>query len=246
MVLVHGGPYVRGASWGWRAPAQFLASRGYAVLEPEFRGSTGFGSKHFQAGWKQWGLKMQDDLADGARWAAAQGIADPKRVCIGGGSYGGYAALMGMVNDAAVYQCAFESYGVSDIKLLYTGDWSFKSDLTDDWRDYGMPVLIGDLEKDAAQLSATSPLVQAARITKPLLLAYGSADRRVPLYHGKKFYDAVKQTNKDVEWIVYEDEGHGFVLPKNRVDYWARVEKLLNRTIGKTQESSPNPPSERK
>ncbi|MET0857993.1 MAG: alpha/beta fold hydrolase, partial [Telluria sp.] len=96
VVLVHGGPYVRGAEWRWDPQAQFLASRGYAVLEPEFRGSTGFGGKHFRAGWKQWGLKMQDDIADGARWAIAEGIADPKRICIAGASYGGYATLMGL------------------------------------------------------------------------------------------------------------------------------------------------------
>ncbi|WP_303759557.1 response regulator, partial [Sphingobium yanoikuyae] len=115
VMLVHGGPFVRGTEMGWKAQAQFLASRGYAVLEPEYRGSTGFGNAHFRAGWKQWGLGMQDDIADGARWAARQGYADPDRICIAGGSYGGYAALMGVVKDPGLYRCAVDWMGVTDI-----------------------------------------------------------------------------------------------------------------------------------
>jgi dipeptidyl aminopeptidase/acylaminoacyl peptidase len=233
VVLVHGGPYVRGGQWGWNPQTQFLASRGYAVLEPEYRGSTGFGAKHFRAGWKQWGLAMQDDIADGAKWAIAEGIVDPKRICIAGASYGGYATLMGLINDPALYKCGIDWVGVTDIKLMYTGHWSFSSDLSDTYKQYGMPDLVGDPVKDAEQLKATSPLLQAARITQPLLLAYGGADKRVPLYHGQKFYDAVKLTNADVEWVVYEDEGHGWYLPKTRIDFWGRVEKFLERHIGK-------------
>ncbi|MGK5078637.1 alpha/beta hydrolase family protein [Janthinobacterium sp. HLX7-2] len=238
VVLVHGGPYVRGSSWQWDAQVQFLASRGYAVLQPEFRGSTGFGSKHFRAGWKQWGLKMQDDIADGARWAIAEGVADPRRICIAGASYGGYAALMGLVNDPDLYRCAIDWVGVTDINLLYSGHWSFKSDLGDDWKQYGMPELIGDRAANTAQFQATSPIAQAARITQPLLLAYGAADMRVPLYHGKQFYAAVKQHNGDVEWVVYDEEGHGWTLPQNRIDFWGRVEKFLDRNIGKDSASA--------
>jgi dipeptidyl aminopeptidase/acylaminoacyl peptidase len=232
VVLVHGGPFLRGGSWGWNSDAQFLASRGYAVLEPEFRGSTGFGWKHFQAGWKQWGLAMQDDIADGVRWAAAQGIADAKRVCIAGASYGGYAVLMGLVRDPELYRCGIEWAGVTDIKLMYTGSWSATSDLSDRWKTYGMPRLIGDPERDAAQLQATSPLAQAARIKQPLLLGYGTDDQRVPLYHGEKFYAAVKAGNPDVEWVSYEKEGHGWALPQNRYDWWRRVEQFLDKHIG--------------
>jgi dipeptidyl aminopeptidase/acylaminoacyl peptidase len=233
VVLVHGGPYVRGSTWGWSAQTQFLASRGYAVLEPEFRGSTGFGAKHFTAGWKQWGLKMQDDIADGTRWAIAQGIADPKRICIAGASYGGYATLMGLVNDPDLYRCGVDWVGVTDIQLLYDGHWSFKSDMSDEWKSYGMPEMVGDPVKNAAQFTATSPLQQAARITQPLLMAYGGVDHRVPMYHGRKFYDAVTKTNKQVEWIEYQDEGHGWSLPKNQIDFWGRVEKFLDKNIGK-------------
>jgi len=233
VVLVHGGPYVRGSTWGWDSDSQFLASRGYAVLEPSYRGTTGFGEAHFRAGWKQWGLAMQDDIADGARWAIAQGIADPKRICIAGASYGGYATLMGLVRDHDLYQCGVNWLGVSDINLMYTGSWRLASDLGKEWKKYGMPLLIGDQVKDAAQIKATSPIEQAARIRRPLLMAYGGADRRVPLYHGTKLRDAVGRTNGQVEWIEYEEEAHGWSLPKNRVDFWGRVEKFLDKHIGK-------------
>jgi dipeptidyl aminopeptidase/acylaminoacyl peptidase len=233
VVLVHGGPYVRGTHWGWNADSQFLASRGYAVLEPDFRGSTGYGDRHFRAGWKQWGLAMQNDIADGARWAIAQGIADPKRICIAGGSYGGYAALMGLVNDPDLYKCGINWAGVTDINLLYNEHWSFTSDMTEQWKQYGMPDLVGDQVKDAAQLKATSPIEQAARIKAPLLMAYGNADRRVPMYHGRKLLETLKPTNKQVEWISYHDEGHGWGLAKNRIDFWSRVEKFLDQHIGK-------------
>jgi dipeptidyl aminopeptidase/acylaminoacyl peptidase len=233
VVLVHGGPYLRGAEWGWRPDVQFLASRGYAVLQPEFRGSTGFGARHYVAGWKQWGLAMQNDIADGARWAIAEGIVDPQRICIAGGSYGGYAALMGLINDPSLFKCGIDAYGVTDIGLLTTGDWSKRSDTSDTYKQFGMPVLVGDIVKDAEQLTATSPLQQAARLKQPLLMAYGGADVRVPIYHGRKFYDAVRQTNPNVELVVYEEEGHGWVLPKNRIDYWSRVGKFLDAHIGK-------------
>lgn len=232
VVLVHGGPYARAATWGWNPDSQFLASRGYAVLEPEFRGSTGLGFAHFRAGWKQWGLAMQNDVADATRWAIDGGVADPKRVCIAGASYGGYATLMGLVNDPTLYRCGIDWVGVTDIDLLFSGHWSFSSDLSETWKQYGMPVLIGDPKADHAQFQATSPLAQAARITQPLLLAYGGADRRVPLYHGKKFYAAVKTTNPNVEYVEYEEEGHGWAVPKNRFDFWTRVERFLDRNIG--------------
>lgn len=229
VVLVHGGPWVRGGSWNWEADVQFLASRGYAVLEPEFRGSTGFGHKHFKAGWKQWGLAMQDDLADGARWAVAQGIADPRRICIAGASYGGYATLMGLLKEPELFRCGIDWVGVTDIDLLYSIFWG---DTSDAQRRYGMPVLIGDRDRDAAQFRQTSPLTQAARIRQPLLLAYGGADRRVPIEHGISFRNAVQKTNSQVEWVEYTEEGHGWALLKNRVDFWGRVEKFLDRNIG--------------
>jgi len=228
VVLVHGGPYVRGATWGWNAEVQFLASRGHAVLQPEFRGSTGFGDKHFRAGWKQWGLGMQNDVADAVRWAIAQGIADPQRVCIAGASYGGYAALMGLVNDPELYRCAINWVGVTDIQMMFDVGWS---DISDTWKAYGMPLLVGDPQADAAQFKATSPLQQAARIQRPLLMAYGAWDVRVPVVHGERLRDALKAHNKDVEWVVYPSEGHGWQDVKTQVDFWARVEKFLARHL---------------
>ena len=223
---------MRGASWGWHPQSQFLASRGYVVLEPEFRGSTGFGAAHYKAGFKQWGLAMQNDIADGVRWAIDKGLVDPKRVCIAGASYGGYATLMGLINDPDLYKCGVDWVGVTDINLMY-GSANHTSDMSAEWKRYGMPEMIGDQVKDAAQLKATSPIEQAARIKQPLLLAYGGADVRVPIDHGTKFYSAVKRTNPNVEWVEYPEEGHGFYLPKNSIDFWSRVEKFLDKHIGK-------------
>ena len=228
VLLVHGGPQIRGGSWQWDADSQFLASRGYRVLEPEFRGSTGYGAKLFRAGWKQWGLALQDDAADAARWAIAQGLADPKRLCIAGASYGGYATLMGLVRDPELYRCGVAWAAVTDIGRPYSLSWS---DLPDTWKQYGMPMLIGDPQKDAAQFEATSPLKQAAGVTQPLLLAFGGSDRRVPMTHGTRFRDAVRKTNSHVEWIEYAEEGHGRFKPENRYDFWSRVEGFFARQL---------------
>lgn len=236
VVLVHGGPYVRGRDWRWDGETQFLASRGYLVIEPEFRGSTGYGEAHFRAGWKQWGLAMQDDIADAARWAIAEGKADPQRICIAGASYGGYATLMGLIRDPGLYKCGIDWVGVTDIDLLYTGTWNNSDDVSEAYKRYGMPTLVGDPVKDAAQFAATSPLKQAARLTQPLLLAYGGADTRVPVYHGRKLYDAIRKTNQHVEWVLYDNEGHGWKLVETRVDFWSRVEKFLQQQIGKGTE----------
>ncbi|NRR29199.1 S9 family peptidase [Oxalobacteraceae bacterium] len=232
VVLAHDGPFARGNSWGWDARTQFLASRGYAVLEPEYRGSAGRGLAHMNAGYKQWGLKMQDDLADGTRWAIAEGYADPARICIAGAGYGGYATLMGLIKDPELYRCGIDWRGVTDIKLLYTGSWLYTSDISDGSKQYAMPVFIGDPLKDAEQLKATSPLLLADKLKQPLLMAYGGADKLVPLNHGLKFRDAVQAHNKQVEWIEYPEEGHGWSLPATRIDFWTRVEKFLARNIG--------------
>ncbi len=229
VVLVHGGPWSRGSSGQWEAQVQFLASRGYAVLEPQYRGSQGFGEKHLRAGFKQWGLAMQDDLADGAKWAIERGIVDPKRICIAGPGYGGYATLMGLVRDPDLFRCGFAWGALTDIGLLYDVFWS---DTDDRIKNFGLPVLVGDREHDAAQLKATSPLENAAKISQPLLLAYGDADKRVPIVHGTKFRDAVSLTNSRVEWLAYPDETNDLRVVKNKVDFWLRVEKFLGQHIG--------------
>jgi dipeptidyl aminopeptidase/acylaminoacyl peptidase len=228
VILVHGGPWVRGTHWQWEPIAQFLASRGYVVIEPEFRGSEGYGFRLFRAGWKQWGLAMQDDVADATNWMVQQGLVDPKRICIAGASYGGYATLMGLVRYHELYQCGIEWVGVSDINLMYSPAWShFSEEAT----NYSMPRLIGDPVADAQQLKDTSPLEQAAKVRRPLLMAYGAADRNVPIKHGTDFRDAVSRTNKDVEWVVYTEEGHGWRMLETQVDFWTRVEKFLDRYL---------------
>lgn len=228
VVLVHGGPWVRGADWTWEPMAQFLASRGYLVIEPEFRGSTGYGSQHFVAGWKQWGLAMQDDVADALQWAVGKGLADPKRTCIAGASYGGYATLMGLIKHPELYRCGVNWVGVSDIELMYSISWS---DASAAWTRYGMPALVGDREKDAEQLKKTSPLARAAELKRPLLMAYGGQDYRVPLPHGTAFKDALPKST-ELEWIVYPQEGHVWMEQKTYFDFWTRVEKFLDKHIG--------------
>ncbi len=229
VVLVHGGPYVRGSVWGWHPDAQFLASRGYLVVEPEFRGSTGFGDKWFRAGWKQWGLAMQDDIADATLWAAKKGGADGKRICIAGASYGGYATLMGLARYPELYRCGIDWVGVTDLDLLFDINWS---DASDEWKLYGAPRLVGDPKADAKRFRETSPLQLADRIKRPLLMAYGSEDRRVPFPHGTKMRDALKDVNPDVEWITYLGEGHGWRLEANQVDFWTHVEAFLAKYDG--------------
>lgn len=233
VVLVHDGPNRRGRGLEWNAPAQFLASRGFAVLEPEYRGSTGFGARLALSGVRQWGLKMQDDLADGARWAIGQGIADAKRLCIMGHGYGGYAALMGTVTDPDLYQCAASYGAVTDIGLLFNGQFGHDDANSEDAKAHFMPFLIGDPAKDAEQFRMTSPLARAAQMRRPLLLAHGERNLLVPIYHGRKFRDAVAKTNQPVEWIEYEGETHELDVARNRIDYWTRVASFLDKHIGR-------------
>ena len=228
VVMVHGGPFAPGSAWHWEPDVQFLAARGYAVLQPEFRGTPGFGRAHYRAGWKQWGKAMQQDLADAARWAIAQGVADPKRIALAGASYGGYATLMGLVRDPDLFRCGVAWVGVTDLDMLYTVNWD---DISDDFKKQGLPTLLGERVADAADLKEHSPLTHAAKITQPLLLAYGSEDKRVPIVHGEKFRSAVQAGNRQVEWKVYKDEGHGWRLPANNVDFWNRVAGFLDKHL---------------
>ena len=228
IVLVHGGPWVRGSNLNWEAEAQFLASRGYRVLQPEFRGSSGYGTKLWRAGWKQWGLTMQDDLVDAVQWAAKQGLVDAGKVCVSGSSYGGYASLMAPIATPGVFKCAASFAGVTDIDLMYAITWS---DFSEEYKRYGMPVLVGDREKDAAQLARTSPLKRVAETKIPVLLAHGGLDKRVPVKHANEFFDAARSAGVDIERVSYLDEGHGFFYPKNQTDYFARLEKFFAKAL---------------
>jgi dipeptidyl aminopeptidase/acylaminoacyl peptidase len=228
VVLVHGGPFVHGPSWQWDAEVQFLAARGYVVLQPQFRGTKGFGQAHYTAGWKQWGKAMQNDVADATKWAIEKGIADPKRIAIAGASYGGYATLMGLVRNPELYRCGVAWVGVTDLDMLHTVTWD---DISSDYKKFGMPKLLGDRVADAADLKANSPLTHAGSIRQPLLLAYGEVDKRVPLVHGTTFRKAVQSANSTVDWVVYEDEGHGWVLPAHKIDFWNRTARFLDKNL---------------
>ena len=231
VVLVHGGPFVRGVPWGWYQDRQFLASRGYAVLEPEFRGSQGYGWKHFKSGWKQLGLAMQDDLADGVEALVKRGIVDRNRVCIAGASYGGYATVFGLIKHPEIYKCGVSWVGVTDIELLYTVGWSDTGNNAESL--LGLSRLFGDRQKDKEQLRATSAVAQAVRLKAPLILAYGREDVRVPYDHGEQLRDALKGKNDQVDFVVYSGEGHGWRLLDTNVNFWNRVEKFLNQHIGR-------------
>ncbi len=228
VVLLHGGPHVRGGAWEWDNDAQFLASRGYVVIEPEFRGSTGFGEQHFRAGWRQWGGAMIDDITDSVRYAVKAGLVDPKRICLMGGSYGGYATLMSLVKEPDMYRCGIAFAALTDLRHRYDFFWS---DLSNYGRKMIMPILMGDPDTDAAMLAATSPVELAQRIKAPVLLMHGDSDYRVPLENGERMRDALKRAGKDVEWVVYQDEGHGFGKLANELDYWRRVESFLARQL---------------
>jgi dipeptidyl aminopeptidase/acylaminoacyl peptidase len=156
---------------------------------------------------------------------------DPKRVCIVGASYGGYAVMMGLARDPERWKCGVNYVGVTDINLMYDVAWSDLSGST--FIRYSAKEMLGDPSADAAQLKATSPLEQAARIKAPVLMAYGGRDLRVPLVHGTAMRDALQRHNVPVEWVVYGDEGHGFLLEANRFDFYRRVGAFLDRHIGK-------------
>lgn len=229
VVLVHGGPWVRGGHWRWDEHSQFLASRGYVVIEPEFRGSTGYGRRLFTAGWRQWGLAMVDDLADALQWAVGQGWVDKSRVCIAGASYGGYATLMGLVRYPELFRCGVAWVAPTDPRLLFGLRWL--TDISDEARLHRLPTLIGDPVADADRLASAAPVEQAARIRAPLLLAYGGRDQRVPLTHGERLRAELQAAGREPEWVVYPDEGHTWLRPQNRYDFARRMERFLDEQL---------------
>jgi len=199
------------------------------VLQPEFRGSLGWGRTLFEASFKQWGRAMQDDLDDGMDWLARRGTIDPARACLMGASYGGYAVMMGLARDPGRWKCGVNYVGVTDVTMMFEVAWSDFAD--SDYIKYTAKEMIGDPVKDAAQFAATSPLANAGKIKAPVLMAYGGLDRRVPIVHGERMRDALKAQGTPVEWIVYPDEGHGFLLEANRFDFYTRVAKFLGEQL---------------
>lgn len=229
IVLVSDQQWQRTDRWQWNAEVQFLASRGYAVLQPQTRGMSGFGLAHEAAGVKQWGLAMQDDIADAVKWSVAQGYTDPARVCIAGTGYGGYAAMMGLIRDPALFKCGISWSGITDIQSMFSRGWK---DMAGSIGLSRLRAKVGDPKADAEQFKATSPLHNAARIKQPVLLAYGKEDGRVPFSDGRKFYQALSATNPQAEWLEYTPSVEDWKTQGNRIDLWRRIEAFLGKHIG--------------
>jgi dipeptidyl aminopeptidase/acylaminoacyl peptidase len=224
--MPHGGPWSRDR-WGFDPDVQFLASRGYAVLQPNFRGSTGYGLAFTTAGFKQWGRKMQDDITDGVQWAVQEGIADPRRVAIFGASYGGYAVLAGLVQTPELYRCGINYVGVTDLVMMLRGVASRMPA-----RFAGSAkIAVGDLRADREQLEAGSPVNQVEKIRAPLLMAYGELDPVVHIDQGRKLARALRRAGKEFELITEPMEGHGFRIEKNRIELYRKIEAFLAKHL---------------
>jgi len=226
VLLVHGGPWKRDY-WGYHGEVQWLANRGYAVLQVNFRGSTGYGKSYLNAGNREWGGKMQDDLIDGVQWVVSRGIADPKRVAIYGNSYGGYAALMGLVQTPDVFACAVDIVGPTNLI-------TFIKRMPPYWKPIESVLWdrVGHPEQDAEFLRARSPLFNVEKITKPLLIAQGANDPRNYTAESVQLVEALRAAGKEVEYHEYADEGHGLTKPENLLDFSAKTERFLAKHIG--------------
>ncbi len=226
VVVVHGGPHGVADQWGYEPEVQMLANRGYAVLQVNYRGSGGYGEKFIERGYRQWGLSMQDDVTDATRWAVKQGYADGKRICLYGGSYGGYAALEGVVREPDLYQCAIGYAGVYDLRVQLGGSDTRRS-------SDGLQYLHRVLGTDYNDLLRRSPLGGVSRIKANLLLAHGKEDPRVPFMNFREFTQALDANHITYESLVEDHEGHGFFLPAHRLEFYTRMLDFLDRNIGK-------------
>jgi len=223
---VHGGPWARD-SWGYDAEAQWLANRGYACLQVNYRGSTGYGKRFLNLGNKQWGGTMHNDLVDAVAWVTRKGWADPKRVAIFGGSYGGYAALAGAAFTPDVFRCAVDIVGPSNLlTFIKTIPPYWQTAIADLHKRVGNP----DTEKEF--LESRSPLFKAGAIKIPLLIAQGANDPRVNQQESEQIVRALEKNAVEHEYMLFPDEGHGFAKPENRLTFYAAAEKFLARYLG--------------
>lgn len=233
VVHPHGGPYGLRDGWGYHSEVQFYANRGFAVLQVNFRGSGGYGDFYERAGYKKWGLEMQDDLTDAVKWAIAQGIADPKRVVISGASYGGYATMAGLVSTPELYCAGINYVGVTDLMMLLDlpGLGSHGARNAEWWRR----TRIGDPYADAERIKATSPANFADRVRVPLLMGYGLNDPRVEIAHGAKVVGKLKSAGRvegrDYWYFVERWEGHGFAKEENRIAFYRHVDEFLKTQV---------------
>jgi dipeptidyl aminopeptidase/acylaminoacyl peptidase len=225
VVFVHGGPYGIRDWWEYDPYVQAMATRGYAVLQVNYRGSGGYGHDFIKAGWKQWGGAMQDDVTDATRWAIAQGIADKNRICIYGGSYGGYAALEGAVKQPDLYRCAIGYVGVYNLRLMYT-----RGDIPQNL--YGEDYLKRVLGTDMTVLAQHSPIYQLDNLKARVMLIVGGRDTRVPPVQGEELHAALLKRGIQHEWLYKANEWHGFYDEKNIAELFGKVDAFLDANIG--------------
>jgi len=218
---VHGGPWARD-TWGFDPEAQFLANRGYVCLQVNFRGSTGYGKSFLNAGDKQWGAKMHDDLLDTVDYAVRQGWVDADRVAIMGGSYGGYAALVGAAFTPDAFRCAVDLVGPSNLKTLIESIPPYWAPIIEQFNQR-----VGNLATEPEFLWERSPLSKATDIRIPLLIAQGANDPRVKQAEAEQIVAALTAAGIDHEYLLFPDEGHGFAKPENRFTYYRAVEAFL-------------------
>lgn len=235
VLLPHGGPHGITDDWYYDTDAQFLASRGYLVLQVNYRGSGGRGSAFEQAGYLKWGTRIQEDLIDGVKWAVAQNFADPKRVCVFGASFGGYSALMAPVRAPGMFKCAVAYDGIYDLDMMYA-----KGDIktSKSGRSY-LTTVIG---RDEADLAANSPTHLADKIDVPVFLVHGEDDQRAPFAQFKAMRAALDAAHKPYETLTKPDERHGFVKPANIEEFYNRLQAFLEKNIGAGQASTASVP----
>lgn len=226
VMLVHGGPWARD-TWGYDPEAQWLANRGYAVLQVNFRGSTGYGKAFVNAGNREWAAKMHDDLIDGVNWLIENNISQPDKIAIMGGSYGGYATLVGLTFTPDVFACGVDIVGPSNIITLMQSIPPYWEPIRANFYHR-----VGNLATEEEFLKSRSPLFFVDRIQKPLLIAQGANDPRVKQAESEQIFDAMKQAGKPVEYVLYSDEGHGFARPENRLHFYAIAEEFLAQYLG--------------
>jgi dipeptidyl aminopeptidase/acylaminoacyl peptidase len=226
VLLVHGGPWARD-TWGYRPKVQWLANRGYAVLQVNFRGSSGYGRGFLNAGNHQWGAAMQDDLVDAARWLVDRHIADPRSIAIFGGSYGGYATLAGLAFTPDLFAAGIAEVGPSNLLTLL-------ETIPPYWKPIE-PLLhhrLGHPQRDEEMLRARSPLFSAQHIRRPLLIGHGANDPRVRQAESDQIARAIRAAGRPVSYVIYRDEGHGLARPENRMHFYALAEEFLSRYLG--------------